>query len=193
MTIEEVMNLSASDIEAMTDSELRKATRTLVDAANKRMKRIEQRDEIYSPAYLGARRTGGSFKTSRGTDRQALLNEFKRAKQFLSYKTSTSKGTKSWMKNVEESTGLAFSDSAFELQQQISAVYNDVASLGLSSFESDQIHEIIRIAIFEQMDEQDEYSSTKIINRIKEWFDEFSETGRDPGTAVEDFHSFTGW
>ena len=101
--VADVLQMDIADIESITDiSKMRALVRTLADAGNKRLKRLESYQGDYSPAFdviMGSghhpsgRAAGGKFKTA-NMDLVQLKNEFKRARSFLNAKTSTVTGLK---------------------------------------------------------------------------------------------------
>lgn len=102
LSVEDVLNLMPNELEEMSDSDLRKVVGRLVSAGNKRLRRFEKRGEN-SPAYRRAMQSGGAFST-KGKDRDALLNEFQRARIFFKDETSS---LKRWREvKVEYSRGI---------------------------------------------------------------------------------------
>lgn len=99
-SIKDIIDMSIDDFSHLTKTELRQAVSRLADAANKRLKRMEK-TELVSPARIEAMDSGGKFST-RGKSEIELKIEFRRVANFLSDKTSTSKGAKEYMEETRQ-------------------------------------------------------------------------------------------
>ena len=117
MTQDELLNLAKRGLnrDTMSEEEYSKAhrdnlaqiTSRVVSVANKRIKQLGK-SEIgkSSPAYQQAKRMSSSGLFSvRGQDWNQLQHTLKEAKQWLSYKTSTTKGWKEVRARIQEDTG----------------------------------------------------------------------------------------
>lgn len=106
-SLEELANLDIADFSLMNRRELSKVVSRLSSAANKRLKRMEQK-EIESPAYKSAQKSGGRFG-AKGKTLNQLRAEYMRVSDFLKMKTSTVKGYKKvkqeFYKRVEAKIG----------------------------------------------------------------------------------------
>ena len=94
------------DVQRLSEAELRKATRTLMDAANKQIKRLHDAGLTEeSPAYRGLQTSTGKsdpkFTTSRDMSRNELMSSYVAVKQFLGGTTSGTAGTKKFLKQME--------------------------------------------------------------------------------------------
>lgn len=120
MKVNEILNLSADKVVSLSARELRSLTKTLVDASNKRIKRLEEtKTAKFSGAYRSLR--GGKLHRgklrkfsidkkalkvkSKAGYRNKLLKEFARASRFLNDKTSSVAGTRKVVKDVESRIG----------------------------------------------------------------------------------------
>lgn len=102
MNIKEIMELTSADLDAMSLQDLKKISNVLNSAANKRVKRLQSSGmSDYSPA-LASVKEKGKFSTVGKDSKYRVRNEITRAKQFLSAKTSSLKGAKSYKKTVEK-------------------------------------------------------------------------------------------
>ena len=90
--------MSIDEFSHLSKNELRQAVSRLADTANKRLKRMAN-TELVSPAQIEAIDSGGKFST-RGKSEIELQIEFRRVSNFLSDKTSTSKGAKEYMEET---------------------------------------------------------------------------------------------
>ena len=117
MNTQQLLNLSLRDVNKMTDAQLRQATSILRSTGRKRYERLIEQD-IYSPAVESMRKSakGGTsvFPTVKGMDRSQLMNEFRRQKQFIEFKTSTVSGAKrvkaEMRERAKEDLGHEFTD-----------------------------------------------------------------------------------
>ncbi len=103
-TISQILEVSIDDFSSMTKSELSKIVSKLSSAANKRLKRMAE-EEIESPAYSRAMKSGGKFGAKDKTLNQ-LRAEFMRVSSFLKMKTSTLRGYKKVVKEFKERVGI---------------------------------------------------------------------------------------
>lgn len=99
-SIKDIMGMSIDEFSHLSKTELRQAVSRLADTANKRLKRMAQ-TELVSPAQIEAIDSGGKFST-RGKSEIELQIEFRRVSNFLSDKTSTSKGAKEYMEETRQ-------------------------------------------------------------------------------------------
>lgn len=98
--LSEIREYSLSKVMSMSRRELAKATSTLAQAGNKRLKRFQEKN-ITTPATEYIKKHGGRFST-KGKDLEQLREEFQRAKDFLSKETSTIKGFRSWENKIAD-------------------------------------------------------------------------------------------
>lgn len=91
--------------------------------ANKRLRRLENREMTNTPAYKQwiNYEDGQNFSVA-GKDYNELQKENARLNQFLNAKTSTIRGTNKVLKNVAENTGIQY-DSVGDLQQASSQFF----------------------------------------------------------------------
>ena len=89
------------DVNELGRDELAKAMQSSVDAANKRLRRIERADMAgWSPAYRHTMEHGGYFRTG-GKDLPALRKELARLQAFFDGVTSSLGGAKAYKKTTE--------------------------------------------------------------------------------------------
>ena len=117
---QQYVNLPPTDVNRMTEAELRKAVQVMSSAANKRLKRLEaQPMGENAPAYQSAQKraytgvAGGKFGTA-GKNRNQLLNEYKAVKGFLETKTGSVQKWNKYRKGVYEKLGGGFTDAQQE-------------------------------------------------------------------------------
>lgn len=109
LTIQNIIDMDWETLNSLTGTEIRQVTSRLVSASNKRLRRLEKATRGKSSfAYQKVESRGRDFSI-RGKDINQVKQEFKLAKQFLQYKTSTVKGWKQYRTKMEQRTGYATS------------------------------------------------------------------------------------
>lgn len=98
LTVKQILNMSVSEFNKLSKTQLRKATQTLASAGNKRLKRFES-SSVSSSAYQHIIKNGGKF-TTKGKNLNELRAEFLRAKTFLSSKGGSVSGAKKIQKET---------------------------------------------------------------------------------------------
>lgn len=139
-TVEKIKALSYDDILRMNEQELREAVSVGVSAANKRLKRLEQKGldtpftertknknldyntKIKKRAKLKISEEQNKYFSSKGKNQQQLRRELYNLKKFLSNKATTVKGAREQIKKVSEKLAKAGID------------YGSFTSSGRSSF-----------------------------------------------------------
>lgn len=95
-SVDSIANMDITEFMGLSKSQLRQAVSRLADAANKRLRRLENAG-INSMAAFEVQESGGKFST-RGKDEYQLQAEFQRARQFITDATSTVKGATTMMR-----------------------------------------------------------------------------------------------
>lgn len=96
-SIQDILNMTWNELSKASTDDLRQMSMQLNSAANKRLRRIEASGALeWSPAYQHTRRGRGDFSVKGLTTRIDYKNEINRAASFLSAKTSTGRGIKSY-------------------------------------------------------------------------------------------------
>lgn len=93
-----VWSISFDVVTKQTRKEMYKDAKKAIDAANKRVKRLEA-SGLFSPALESVKKHGGKFST-KGLNRNQLLREYAKAVEFMNMKTSTITGAKVYEKQV---------------------------------------------------------------------------------------------
>jgi len=114
MTIQSIMNMSPQDIERMDTQSLRKVTTQIKSAANKRLAKIEAmgKDAEDIPAYKQFRQAhsyANRFDSTVGKSPTELRSMLYELQTFMGYKTSTSRGWKSYQKAIYAGAGKTLS------------------------------------------------------------------------------------
>lgn len=97
MTVKDILNKEWFDIAKLTEKELKEYNRVLSGAVRKRIKRITESDVEYSPAVEAYEQDNKKLY-----GRQREISEFYNMRRFLTRKTSTLRGARSFLnKNIE--------------------------------------------------------------------------------------------
>lgn len=100
MTIQDIIDKSITDIQRMTEKEIRSIANQLTSASNKRLRRLQRSETgTSSPAYVKER-----FST-KGKTRNQLIQMIKKEKDFLTSKTSTVRGWNRYRDELEKRLG----------------------------------------------------------------------------------------
>lgn len=160
MTIKEILSKSFTDIEKTSLKDLRKMTKILDDAAQKRVKRLYKAKFIPSqiPALkavaksMGVDLEAGKIPEFKLPKKSAKINEvrkaFNRVRNFLNYETSTVKGAKNFRENTYKLAGSDISGQT-DLENEFWEGYNRFVELyGAETigrvYGSDQVIEWLR-------------------------------------------------
>lgn len=112
MTTEQALKiLESKSIKSFTLKELKQIGRPIVSTAKKRVRALEKKDMVYSPAYQGYVIRKGMTGSLAGNDINKIRHEIYEAMQFLKAKTSTIKGVKASDKLMSSLLGSSVSDS----------------------------------------------------------------------------------
>ena len=93
-----VWSISFDVVTKQTRKEMYADAKKAIDAANKRIKRLEA-SGLFSPALESVKKHGGKFST-KGLNRNQLLREYAKAVEFMNMKTSTITGAKVYEKQI---------------------------------------------------------------------------------------------
>ena len=123
LKISDIVSMDWDRLNKLTEKDLRSITNRLVSASNKRIRRLEKTTRGTSSfAYQSVQERGRKFST-RGKNVNQLKQEFKLAKQFLGYKTSTVKGWKEYRTKVEQRTGYATEGESLDWSERTWSKY----------------------------------------------------------------------
>ena len=150
-----------------------------IDAANKRLKRL-QGMETLSPALNSAMQSGGKF-TIKGKTRNEILKEASRALSFINMKTSTVTGAKQFeknfaaklsnkSKNITNDQRKTLFDSFRKIQQ--------ISPVGLNIYGSERL---VRLLADEVVDENYSFEETmdKALKELEREYEQFMQEQED--------------
>ncbi len=106
-----------TDVFMLNVPEFRKEVRRLTDIANKRIKRLEERDWGDSPALRALKEEGITKFSVKGKTHQEVQNMAARLIKFLNAETSTVRGAIEDIKETAQITGITY-QSVKELKQK---------------------------------------------------------------------------
>ena len=159
-----------------TREELEQVVRRASGAANRRLKRLEEAGEtkgVYKRA-LGMLETQGRTKFSgavKSMTRTELVAEYLRLRDFLSSKTSTMQGVKSWKRNVFQSlVDRGFTGS----QEELSELFDKYMTKELEAVLSSD-------AVFTLLQTE---NGRPFLQRAKDALDRAKQTGESQKTAL---------
>ena len=157
----------------MKRGELAKQLQPTIDAANKRLKRL-QGMETLSPALSSVMESGGKFSL-KGKTRNEVIKESSRAIAFINMRTSTVSGAKQFennfaaklsnkSKNITNDQRKILFDSFRKLQQ--------ISPVGLNIYGSDRL---VRMLADEVVDEKYSFEDTmnKALNELTKAYEDF--------------------
>lgn len=185
MTISDIMGMDIRDFNRLKESDLRAVTSRLVSASNKRIRRLESKS-IKSPAYrsLGTD-VRFSTKLPKGTSREQRVNrlrqEFSRARNFLSSKTSTMSGYKEYVSDIKDEISKSLGKNvrdvdigkAFERLHKLQERGVIPSSSGVKGSSKGSIH--ARDYIVEQMMDNPEITDDEIFDLTQEDYNDYYE------------------
>lgn len=167
------------DFTSMKRADLIKEMQPTIDAANKRLKRL-QGMETLSPALNSVLQSGGKFSI-KGKTRNEILKESSRALSFINMKTSTVSGAKQFeknfaaklsnkSKNITNDQRKTLFDSFRKLQQ--------ISPVGLNIYGSERL---VRMLADEVVDENYSFENTmnKALGELEREYEQFMQEQDD--------------
>lgn len=174
LTVNDILNMSARQLNALDAKDLARVSGRLRSAANKRLRRLEK-SGMESPAYRNAMRGGGSFST-KDKDLVGLRNEFLRMKTFMEGKTSTVRGAKQAQKKMVDEFKKAGVDMQEENVDRVMRLYERLKEID-PSVSLKQFKYAVQDSVSKYV-EQD-MTDEEIMRKMKERIDELYEESQD--------------
>lgn len=119
MSVKSILDIPIEDVMKLSKKDLTKATSVLASAANKRyrtLNKLHKNEAVYSPARESLLKSGGAISV-KDKNLNEVRREFVRAKNFLESTTSTGRGAKRFMKEMEFNLHLAEQGKAGEYKR----------------------------------------------------------------------------
>ena len=157
----------------MKRDELAKQMQPTIDAANKRLKRL-QGLETLSPALSSVMESGGKFSI-KGKTRNEVLKEASRAIAFINMQTSTVSGAKKFEKNFAAKLSNKSKDITNEQRKTLFDAFRklqQISPVGLNIYGSDRL---VRMLADEVVDEKYSFETTmqKALNELTKAYEDF--------------------
>lgn len=161
------------NFEKMKRHELAKQLQPTIDAANKRMKRLEGMKTL-SPALNSVMESGGKFSI-KGKSRNEVLKEASRAIAFINMKTSTISGAKQFEKGFAAKLSNKAKDITNEQRKLLFDNFRklqQISPVGLNIYGSDRL---IRMLADEVTDDNYSFETTmqKALNELESEYEQF--------------------
>lgn len=161
------------NFEKMKRDEFVKQMQPTIDAANKRIKRLQSMKTL-SPALNSVMESGGKFSL-KGKSRNEVLKEASRAIAFMNMKTSTVSGAKEFEKGFAAKLSNKSKDITNEQRKVLFDTFRklqQISPVGLNIYGSDRL---IRMLADEVTDENYSFESTmqKALNELESEYEQF--------------------
>lgn len=127
MSVSDILNMSESRFNKLTERELKLVVGRLVSAVNKRVRRFEKAG-ITTPATRALEKSGGKLSV-KGKSLNELRSEYARARNFLNMETSTRKGYEQVQKKISETLRERGYDISPNELDDMFEVYNDLLEI----------------------------------------------------------------
>ena len=158
----------------MKRGELAKQLQPTIDAANKRLKRL-QGMETLSPALNSVMESGGGKFSLKGKTRNEVLKEASRAIAFINMKTSTVSGAKQFEKNFAAKLSNKSKDITNDQRKLLFDSFRkleQISPVGLNIYGSDRL---VRMLADEVVDEKYSFETTmnKALKELTKAYEDF--------------------
>ena len=163
----------------MKRDELAKAMQPTIDAANKRLKRLQGMNTL-SPALNAVMENGGNFSL-RGKNRNEVLKEASRAISFINMKTSTVSGAKSFEANFARKLSNKSQNISNDQRKVLFDAFRkleQMSPVGLNVYGSDKL---VRMLADEVVDEKFSFEQTmqRALNELNREYEQFQRENDD--------------
>ena len=119
MTAKEIAEMSMEQFNKLTAKEAADALKKVRKSVNQRIRRMNEREDVYSPSVKAIKERGG-LKAQHGLNRNETLSELKYGMRFLTSKTSTVTGAKQVQSRIRNDLGIPQTASNTE----VAGIYN---------------------------------------------------------------------
>ena len=161
------------NFEKMKRDEFVKKLQPTIDAANKRLKRLENMKTL-SPALNSVMESGGKFSL-KGKDRNAAIKEASRAITFINMKTSTISGAKQFEQSFQKklsNKAQGITNDQRKLLFDSFRKLEQISPVGLNIYGSDRL---IRLLADEVVDEKYDFNNAmnKALNELTKAYEDY--------------------
>lgn len=122
--LSEAMSTNTYDLSKMTSYELKEVLAPIRDAVAKRVVAIKK-SGLPSPSLRALQTSGGNL-SAKGKDKSALINEINRGKSFINMKTSTIKGSRSFLSEITKKKSDAEKSGIIKNLDEIAPDYTEL-------------------------------------------------------------------
>ena len=122
--LSDALSTNTYDLSKMTSYELKEVLAPIRDAVAKRVVAIKK-SGLPSPSLRALQTSGGNL-SAKGKDKSALINEINRGKSFLNMKTSTIKGSRSFLKEITKKKSDAEKSGIIKNLDEIAPDYTEL-------------------------------------------------------------------
>lgn len=164
---------------SMKRDELAKAMQPTIDAANKRLKRLQGMKTL-SPALNAIMESGGNFSL-RGKNRNEVLKEASRAISFINMKTSTVSGAKQFESNFARKLSNKSQNISNDQRKVLFDAFRkleQMSPVGLNVYGSDKL---VRMLADEVVDEKFSFEQTmqRALDELNREYEQFQRENDD--------------
>ena len=190
-TYKQILAMDEKQWLSLSEQEMRKATKILVDVAAKRIKRLEAVADVEgsSPALASVDR-GGKF-TTKGKNLNQLRQEFIRVKGFLQAESSTVKGFKKIKKEIKKKLKQHGIELTVKNYKKFFNIYRKYAEFDKMVNKDNEFKYSIMREIAEYID--DGYTSKDIMQKLEdnynERYEEYKEQQSNDDFSTSQFFS----
>ena len=168
-----------NNFDKMRRDELAKAMQPTIDAANKRLKRLQGMKTL-SPALNAVMESGGNF-SFRGKNRNEVLKEASRAISFVNMKTSTVSGAKSFESNFARKLSNKSQNISNDQRKVLFDAFRkleQMSPVGLNVYGSDKL---VRMLADEVVDEKFSFEQTmqRALDELNREYEQFQRENDD--------------
>ena len=165
---------------SMKRGELAKQLQPTIDAANKRLKRLQSMKTL-SPALNSVMESGGGKFSLKGKTRNEVIKEASRAIAFINMRTSTVSGAKAFEKNFAAKLSTKSKDITNDQRKILFDSFRkieQISPVGLNIYGSDRL---VRMLADEIVDEKYSFETTmnKALNELKREYEQFMQEQDD--------------
>ena len=127
----------ADEFRSWTRKELAQHCKSCFDAANKRIRRLEQQ-QLLSPALHAVNSSGGEFH-ARGLNLKQLQHEYARCINFLNMSTSSPSTAKAYQRMIEDKIGMPLSRDQHSLLFKAFRAIEKASPAGVQTYGSNRL------------------------------------------------------
>lgn len=177
VTTQDIINMSPKQLRELPLATLKKYASQVGSTVNKRVDRLDKKSIIYTPAKSNLDKSGGKISIA-GKNKNQILGEIWRSREFLNSKTSTLSGAKKFVEYASEKVGGKLTEENaqkfWETYRKIEEMYSK--EIIKHHYGSDELQSYLRNEVVEKPDS----SIDELIETVSEEFENsYNETDFD--------------